>query len=40
LFLFVTFSVMGRASLYPPNDPYILESEHYDTGIGPDRDPH
>lgn len=40
LFLFVTFSVMGRASLYPPNDPYILESEFYDTGIGPERDPH
>ncbi|MGH1337528.1 MAG: hypothetical protein ACRBFS_15500 [Aureispira sp.] len=40
LFLFVTFSVLGRASLYPPNDPYILESEFYDTGIGPERDPH
>lgn len=40
LFLFLTFSVMGRASLYPPNDPYILESEFYDTGIGPERDPH
>jgi hypothetical protein len=40
LFLFVTFSVLSRASLYPPNDPYILESEFYDTGIGPERDPH
>lgn len=40
LFLFVTFTVMSRASLYPPNDPYILESEHYDTGIGPERDAH
>lgn len=40
LFLFVTFSVMSKASLYPPNDPYILESEHYDTGIGPERDAH
>jgi hypothetical protein len=40
LFLFVTFSVLSRAPLYPPNDPYILESEHYDTGIGPDREAH
>jgi hypothetical protein len=40
LFLFVTFTVMSKASLYPPNDPYILESEFYDTGIGPERDPH
>ncbi len=40
LFLFVTFTVLGRASLYPPNDPYILESEFYDTGIGPERDAH
>lgn len=40
LFLFVTFTVMSRASLYPPNDPYILESEHYDTGIGPEREAH
>ena len=40
LFLFVTFTVMSRASLYPPNDPYVLESEFYDTGIGPERDPH
>lgn len=40
LFLFVTFSALSRASLYPPNDPYILESETYDTGIGPDRDTH
>lgn len=40
LFLFVTFSALSRAPLYPPNDPYILESEHYDTGIGPERDAH
>jgi hypothetical protein len=40
LFLFVTLTSISRAPLYPPNDPYILESEHYDTGIGPDRDPH
>jgi len=40
LFLFVTFTVLSRAPLYPPNDPYILESEHYDTGIGPERDAH
>ncbi|WP_081909492.1 hypothetical protein [Aureispira sp. CCB-QB1] len=40
LFLFVTFTALSRAPLYPPNDPYILESEHYDTGIGPERDAH
>ncbi|MFT5645341.1 MAG: hypothetical protein ACI976_000011 [Aureispira sp.] len=40
LFLFVTFSTLSRAPLYPPNDPYIKESEHYDTGIGPERDAH
>lgn len=40
LFLFVTFTSLSRASLYPPNDPYILESEHYDTGIGPEREAH
>lgn len=40
LFLFVTLTVLSRAPLYPPNDPYILESEHYDTGIGPERDAH
>jgi hypothetical protein len=37
LFLFITLFSISRAPLYPPNDPYILESEHYDTGIGPDR---
>lgn len=40
LFLFITFSSLSRAPLYPPNDPYIMESEHYDTGIGPERDAH
>jgi hypothetical protein len=40
LFLFVTFTALSRAPLYPPNDPYIKESEHYDTGIGPERDAH
>ena len=40
LFLFVTLTSISRAPLYPANDPYILESEHYDTGYGPDRDPH
>lgn len=40
LFLFITFSTLSRAPLYPPNDPYIMESEHYDTGIGPERDAH
>jgi hypothetical protein len=40
LFLFVTFSALSRAPLYPPNDPYIKESETYDTGIGPERDAH
>lgn len=40
LFLFVTFTALSRVSLYPPNDPYILESEYYDTGIGPERDAH
>lgn len=40
LFLFVTLTSLSRAPLYPPNDPYILESEHYDTGIGPERDAH
>lgn len=40
LFLFVMFTVLSKASLYPPNDPYVLESEFYDTGIGPERDAH
>lgn len=40
LFLFVVFTTLSRVSLYPPNDPYILESEHYDTGIGPEREAH
>jgi hypothetical protein len=40
LFLFITFTALSRAPLYPPNDPYIMESEHYDTGIGPERDAH
>ena len=40
LFLFVTLSSLSRVSLYPPNDPYILESETYDTGIGPERGEH
>jgi len=40
LFLFVTFSMLTRASLYPPNDPYIEESEHHDTGIGVVKEPH
>jgi len=29
LFLFVTFSSLSRASLYPKNDPYLAESEHH-----------
>lgn len=40
LFLFVSFTSLSRASLYPANDPYILESETYDTGIGAERDGH
>jgi hypothetical protein len=40
LFLFVTFTSLGRASLYPKNDPYLLESEHHDTGVGVVKDIH
>jgi hypothetical protein len=29
LFLFVTFTSLSKASLYPKNDPYLAESEHH-----------
>lgn len=40
LFLFVTLTMLSRASLYPKNDPYLLESEHHDTGVGVIKDIH